>query len=1199
MTNLSIQLSSTLQSTLTSRQGIYAYALAFYGKTDFLAPITMVNNGALQQSGSYSLSLPESFTAGKVYFLVQSVQPGAGNPTNGPNPGGQSLLDYIGYVGGSPSQSTINWTSALPSNYDYRFDSIELTLNGASGTSDVANLTSVNSFGLPMQLSTTYSNAPADSRGYENSGAELFAQFNAISHPAGTQTVYPFNAADPLMSGSNSINRAAVGPATSVPPSGQSFPSPPFNASDWDPYVQQFQKPTPSGQSPVNLIQTGIHLTGFFAGSQDANFLYHNPGFYSYDLKYQNSTSSFWLIPKGNSQIQGAVQIGAGDLENSIYATNGHSVVFNTFGGNPYSWQPSYSGTPLENLNPMGVAANNQWGAVFTQLLTGFTGGYYGTTGGPINPLATGTAVDLNKNWNWDPLYAFGQNLASGTPQPTFSDPYAKIFFNNSNSYGGNYSDALMNAYAIGGPQMSLYDFGTKNDVSNLNVTIYDDWEAPGGYVTPIATNYVAPGGGYQPVGYQYQPVDVQTINASHNPVVVTGVINEPQVNQLKLVFSNATSVMRDIPEGVSVSIDIPVAGSSPNGPFVWQTFDFTPSAGSANSLWQIWTFTNPTSTSLALGSTANVLQPQGTLLLNNLPVPDNGVGWYRVHVGSTTGIAETYDVYLTTRSNALLDPLYAWANDKVVTLGVDGGATIQGGTSYVSLPPVNPFGGVTQTASGAVASAQLAQVNFMASGSSSLDPSLVTTISDNANFISKYVNPWGPVAGTLSGNVFTANGTQGQNATYLPSTVNPTPTFTVTSTSLAFGWTGLNPASYNGTDTQWIGAATNQIHAGYTAFVIVNDLTAGGTQTATAIADIDGHWNTAALQLTAGHNYEAYFIETMGPSLTQVGQTSFKTAFTVSPTASGLGGAFGSDAMTMNELTSGAGIHHLAGTNAADAFDGSAGVAFASYAAATTGVHASLLHPDGNTGAAAADTYSGMKGLIGSAFADVLQLDDRGGSIWAQAGDDMVKGGAGNDDLHGEAGVNHLVGGAGADLLDGGGGLSFANYSTAASGVSANLGDATGNTGDAAGDTYSAIAGLIGSTHADTLQLGSSGGSIWAIDGNDTLFGSAGDDDLHGGNGADVLFGSGGADLLDGGAGNDTFVFGRGSAHGDTVLDFAGNGAAAGDSLIFSGYGTTGASFTQVDATHWSINSADGAVLDVLTFRNSASIHSTDYLFV
>ena len=141
----------------------------------------------------------------------------------------------------------------------------------------------------------------------------------------------------------------------------------------------------------------------------------------------------------------------------------------------------------------------------------------------------------------------------------------------------------------------------------------------------------------------------------------------------------------------------------------------------------------------------------------------------------------------------------------------------------------------------------------------------------------------------------------------------------------------------------------------------------------------------------------------------------------------------------------------------------------------------------------------------------------------------------------------------------------------------------------------------LVGSGHADTLSLGASGGSIWAIDGNDTLFGSAGDDDLHGGNGDDVLFGSGGVDLLDGGAGNDTFVFGRGSANGDTVLDFAGSGAAAGDSLIFSGYGTAseGATFTQVDATRWSINSADGAAHDVLTLVNGASVHANDYLFV
>jgi hypothetical protein len=66
-------------------------------------------------------------------------------------------------------------------------------------------------------------------------------------------------------------------------------------------------------------------------------------------------------------------------------------------------------------------------------------------------------------------------------------------------------------------------------------------------------------------------------------------------------------------------------------------------------------------------------------------------------------------------------------------------------------------------------------------------------------------------------------------------------------------------------------------------------------------------------------------------------------------------------------------------------------------------------------------------------------------------------------------------------------------------------------------------------------------------------------------------------------------------------VADFSGNGAAAGDSLTFAGYGTVaqGATFTQVDATHWSINSSDGTVHDILTFANGASIHASDYLFL
>jgi hypothetical protein len=51
-------------------------------------------------------------------------------------------------------------------------------------------------------------------------------------------------------------------------------------------------------------------------------------------------------------------------------------------------------------------------------------------------------------------------------------------------------------------------------------------------------------------------------------------------------------------------------------------------------------------------------------------------------------------------------------------------------------------------------------------------------------------------------------------------------------------------------------------------------------------------------------------------------------------------------------------------------------------------------------------------------------------------------------------------------------------------------------------------------------------------------LFGNAGNNTLDGG---------GGANQLTGNAGNDFFVFRAGQANGDTVIDFAGNGAGGG----------------------------------------------------
>ena len=102
----------------------------------------------------------------------------------------------------------------------------------------------------------------------------------------------------------------------------------------------------------------------------------------------------------------------------------------------------------------------------------------------------------------------------------------------------------------------------------------------------------------------------------------------------------------------------------------------------------------------------------------------------------------------------------------------------------------------------------------------------------------------------------------------------------------------------------------------------------------------------------------------------------------------------------------------------------------------------------------------------------------------------------------------------------------------------------------------------------------------------------------IFGNSGNNTLDGQGGADILTGNAGNDTFVFNVGQANGDTVVDFAGNGAGAGNSLHFVGYGA-GASFTNIDATHWQVNYNGGASHDVITFINGAAIDASDFLFL
>jgi Ca2+-binding RTX toxin-like protein len=137
----------------------------------------------------------------------------------------------------------------------------------------------------------------------------------------------------------------------------------------------------------------------------------------------------------------------------------------------------------------------------------------------------------------------------------------------------------------------------------------------------------------------------------------------------------------------------------------------------------------------------------------------------------------------------------------------------------------------------------------------------------------------------------------------------------------------------------------------------------------------------------------------------------------------------------------------------------------------------------------------------------------------------------------------------------------------------------------------HASIAYTIGA-NIESLILDGSANLAGAGNSTDNaLLGNAGDNNLDG---------RGGHDFLTGNGGNDTFEFRSGEADGDLVADFAGNGASAGDSLLFLGFGTVaqGATFTEIGATNqWQIHSGLDAHNEVITFQNSASVHASDFL--
>lgn len=137
------------------------------------------------------------------------------------------------------------------------------------------------------------------------------------------------------------------------------------------------------------------------------------------------------------------------------------------------------------------------------------------------------------------------------------------------------------------------------------------------------------------------------------------------------------------------------------------------------------------------------------------------------------------------------------------------------------------------------------------------------------------------------------------------------------------------------------------------------------------------------------------------------------------------------------------------------------------------------------------ADTFSQVRGVIGSDHPDVVTGD---------AGPEVFRGRGGGDSIAGGGGPDRVDGGPGADELDGGDGTDIAAFEDSPAGVIASLRD-----GSADGGTLAGFEGLEGSYFDDELTGDDGPNTIYGFFGADEAFGLGGNDDIWGASGGDA----------------------------------------------------------------------------------------------
>ena len=507
----------SLGNITSSPAGIWSSAIWFGNNDVDTGNVPLINNGAL--NGATPILDASNTVTGFKFTLPAFTQNAIKGGVMYIALASDTSIDANPFAG--LSEGEINNLQQAYNN-NFTFGTFEFTLQG--GSDDQGDLTAISTFGFPMSATSLVSGSPIDSVGFNETGNQIWSQINALGTTS-SPSVYQFVSTNGPLSG----NAFAITPTTAVggsftPPTGKSLP---FSSSDWDAYLDTLAlaggtlarisgtyngatSPVNNWVSSTNNVQTDV---------------WHNAGFFDYEVSYQSALNlqidgtsttagGFLLSPTATSQIQGYIVIpkGAesgiasdwnGGVANSIYSTLGMAQVYaqdpsQVSGQTPFLFQDATaanngSATSTATTEFFNVGANTQWGKVFTQFLTGLAAGYIGSTGTPLNPLDSSDAVDLSQSWNWDPTYAFGQNLSS-MPYGSgaafqFTDNYAKIFFQNSNVYGDMYSDNLMSLYDTGSPLLTLSNPAGGN-VDEINVMVFGASETPTGYIQPRINNY-------------------------------------------------------------------------------------------------------------------------------------------------------------------------------------------------------------------------------------------------------------------------------------------------------------------------------------------------------------------------------------------------------------------------------------------------------------------------------------------------------------------------------------------------------------------------------------------------------------------------------------------------------------------------------------------------------------------------------------